>query len=84
MLQGFTDYGSVPVKFPKDICMFKIQKTYAAVLLSEQDADEKNTTRLIIFVEKVESCYYFISRKLLSAFISKQSLLIKILSEWNI
>lgn len=55
MLQGFNPFGSVPVKFAEDICIFKTRDIYAAALVYEQNADSTNSTNLVMFIEKVMS-----------------------------
>lgn len=44
------DYGSVPVDFARDICMFQVEDLeYAAVVHSTNISNLDNSTRLVIF-----------------------------------
>lgn len=44
------DYGSIPVDFSRDICMFQVENLeYAAVVHSTNVSNLDNSTRLVIF-----------------------------------
>lgn len=44
------DYGSIPVDFSRDICMFQVEDLeYAAVVHSTNVSNLDNSTRLVIF-----------------------------------
>lgn len=50
LLDGISEYGSIPVDFPRDICMFQVDDLeFAAVIHSTNISNPMNSTRLSIF-----------------------------------